>query len=101
MIWRMLGSSWRMATNRSMPMANPACGGVPYRRPSRNQPKRRSACSRVIPSTSNTLAWTSGSMDPDASGTELGAVEDQVVGEGERVGRVVGHLIDVDGAVNG
>ena len=29
MISRMLGSSWRMETSRSIPTANPACGGVP------------------------------------------------------------------------
>ncbi len=54
----MFGSFWRIDTNRSIPMANPAWGGVPYLSASRNQPNLRSAVYESIPSTSNTFACT-------------------------------------------
>jgi hypothetical protein len=55
----MFSSPARTAVNRSMPIANPACGGAPYRNASSRNPKRERASSGVIPRSVNTCCCTS------------------------------------------
>ena len=57
---RMFSSPARIATNRSMPNANPPCGGAPYRNGLRKNPNLRSASSSLMPSSSKIIADFSG-----------------------------------------
>ena len=94
---RMFSSPARIATRRSMPNANPPCGGAPYWNGLRKKPNLRSASSALMPSSSKMLRLQLGLVDPDRTRTELPAVEHEVVGLAAHRHRVGVEQVDVVG----
>ena len=98
---RMLSSPAKMATNRSMPTANPAWGGAPYRKaPSRN-PKRDCGLLVVDAQHGEDPALDVRPVDPDAARAQLPPVEHQVVGLGPHRGRIGLEPVEVVGMGHG
>ena len=94
---RMFSSPARMATRRSMPKANPPCGGAPYLNGLRKKPKRFCASSSLMPEQAEDARLQLGLMDPDRARPELPTVEHQVVGLAAHLQRVGLQQVQVVG----
>ena len=96
---RMLSVPSPSMTMRSMPPAQPPCGGTPYSKASSRKPNLRCASSASMPSAASTRCWIAGVGDADAAAADLAAVDDEVVGarsHRERVGLEEVEIVGVD-----
>ncbi len=93
----MFSSPARMATRRSIPKANPPCGGAPYSNGLRKKPNLRSASSSSMPISGEHPPLQVAVVDPDRPGAELPTVEHEVVGLRAHAHRIALEQVDVVG----
>ena len=96
-IWRMFGSPAISATNRSIPIANPPCGGAPIASASSRNPNFSCASSSLIPIVRKTSRLDVRAVDPDRARAELPAVPDEVVVLAQRASGIAGDSLLVPG----
>ena len=94
---RMFSSPARMATSRSMPKANPPCGGAPYSNGLRKKPNLRVGLLVGDAEGGEDPPLQLGLVDPDRARAELPAVEHEVVGLRAHRHRIGLEQVDVVG----